>query len=204
MKLKEVNKTGFFISIDDKERKHIYEVFKNGDEKWLKEEPEATFLVDEWIYSYTDVNDRKIYEVWGVLVVLNHDNDICELDVEEITDTKYVKIADVTLMEDKPTYKELYLELKNIMKVKDIIEIIEKHKEFKDQITFYRNKLKNLNYLDENGEFTEFGKLRYDESSDMCKHFMEMDKNAIRLFKPKLDSVIQAYNEWLESDVINR
>lgn len=47
--LKEVTETGFYCYIDDTERSYIYEVTNNTDKEWLKEDPEAKLLIEEWI-----------------------------------------------------------------------------------------------------------------------------------------------------------
>lgn len=103
--IKEITECGFYCSKDDTERLYIYEVIKNTDEEWLKENPEATLLIDEWLYDYTDYDDRKVYGTSGNLI------DVCDAstcEVYKIEDTKYKIYGNCGqfLIEDKPTYKE--------------------------------------------------------------------------------------------------
>ena len=58
--IKEITECGFYCSKIDVEHLYIYEVIKNKDEEWLKENPEATLLINEWIYDHTDSDDRKV------------------------------------------------------------------------------------------------------------------------------------------------
>lgn len=104
--IKEITECGFYCSKDDVERLYIYEVIKNTDEEWLKENPEATLLIDEWIYDYTDYDDRKVYNTGGNLTVVCNDSAKCK--VYKIEDTKYKICGNYGqfLIEDKPTYKE--------------------------------------------------------------------------------------------------
>ncbi len=104
--LKELTETGFYCAINDNERYHIFEVLNNTDEEYLKETPEQTLLIDEWIYDYTDYDDRKVYGTSGNLVATCNDISTCE--VYKIEDTKYKIFGNVGqfLIEDKPTYKE--------------------------------------------------------------------------------------------------
>lgn len=104
--LKDIKETGFYCGVNDKGRDVIFEIIKNTDEEWLKENPDATLLIDEWIYDYTDNDDRRIYGTSGNLVALCFEKSTCE--VIKITDTAY-KIygnSGQYLIEDKPTYKE--------------------------------------------------------------------------------------------------
>ena len=107
MKLNEVTETGYYTCELDAERETIFEVIKNTDEVWLKEAPEQTLLIDEWIYKYTDEDGRKHYEIYGgnLVSVVNAE----PFDVVKITDTKYSisGIAGTHLMEDKPTRLEI-------------------------------------------------------------------------------------------------
>ena len=104
--IKEITECGFYCSEDDTERLYIYEVIKNTDEEWLKENPEATLLIDEWIYDYTDYDDRKVYATSGNLIAVCNDSSNCK--VHKIEDTKYEIYGNCGqfLVEDKPTYKE--------------------------------------------------------------------------------------------------
>ena len=81
MKIKDIKKPGFFVKPDDERRIFIYEVFKNSDEKWLEEEPEAIWLVDRWLYDQTDHDDRKHYGVDGCIFTNAHENSDTEIEV---------------------------------------------------------------------------------------------------------------------------
>ena len=85
--LREVTETGFYCAVDDTERLYVYEIINNKDEEWLKEDPEQTLLIDEWLYDYTDYDDRKIYGTSGNLVAVCNDTSTCK--VYKIQDTKY-------------------------------------------------------------------------------------------------------------------
>ena len=106
MKLREIKEVGFYIEVNDTDRKTIYEVIENTDEDWLKEDPEATLLIDTWLYDYTDENDRAIYFADGNLLSVYLDES--NIDVVKIEDTKYKVFGKygLLLIEDKPTYKE--------------------------------------------------------------------------------------------------
>ena len=106
MKLNEIKEVGFYVDQLDEQREIIYEVIENTDEEWLKEAPEQTLLIDEWIYDYTDYDDRKIYGTSGNLVAVC--NDTSTYKVYKIKDTKYKIYGNCGeyLIEDKPTYKE--------------------------------------------------------------------------------------------------
>ena len=108
MKLREIKEVGFYREINDLDRKTIYEVIENADEDWLKEDPEATLLIDTWLYEYKDENDRDKYSIDGNLLTLYLDES--NIDVVKIEDTKYKVLGEMGqfLIEDKPTYKELF------------------------------------------------------------------------------------------------
>lgn len=106
MKINEIKEVGFYREVNDIDRKIIYEVIENTDEDWLKEDPEATLLIDTWLYDYKDENDRVRYSVDSNLFSVYLDES--DIDVVKIEDTKY-KVFGVIgqfLIEDKPTYKE--------------------------------------------------------------------------------------------------
>lgn len=135
MKLNEITKTGFYCVVDDTERSYIFEVLNNTDKNWLKENPKATLLIDEWIYDYTDYDDRKVYSTSGNLVSLCFETSNAQ--VYRIEDTKY-KIygnAGLYLIEDKPTYKELFQAERE--KVKELKEENKKFKQFVASQMFY-------------------------------------------------------------------
>ena len=104
--IRNITEGGFYCSKDDIERLYIYEVIKNTNEEWLKENPEATLLIDEWIYDYTDYDDRKVYGTSGNLETVYCNISTCK--VYKIEDTKFKIFGNCGhfLVEDKPTYKE--------------------------------------------------------------------------------------------------
>ena len=108
LQLKDIKEIGFYCGVNDKDRDVIFEIIKNTDEVWLKENPDATLLIDEWIYDYTDNDDRRVYGVSGNLTALCHEKSTCQ--VVKITDTAYKIYGNLGqyLIEDKPTYKELF------------------------------------------------------------------------------------------------
>lgn len=110
MKLTEVTEPGFYT--DNLEtRETIFEVMLNGDEQWLKEEPEDILIVDTWNHSYTDLNSRRHYEVDGLLTSVKCAPDI---EVYKIEDTKYTDPdgpSGSQMREDKKTYKEKFFKL---------------------------------------------------------------------------------------------
>lgn len=105
-KLRDITECGFYCQIGDKDRYYIYEIIKNTDKQWLQDVPEAKFLIDEWIYDYTDYDDRKIYGTSGNLTVTCFDE--TNIFVYKIKDIKYKIYGNCGqyLIEDKPTYKE--------------------------------------------------------------------------------------------------
>ena len=132
--IKEITECGFYCSKDDTERLYIYEVIKNTDEEWLKENPEATLLIDEWIYDYTDYDDRKVYCASGNLIAVCNDSSNCK--VYKIEDTKYKIYGNCGqfLIEDKPTYKE---QLKR--KEQECDQFKAENEELKKEIAFGNN-----------------------------------------------------------------
>lgn len=104
--LKDINETGFYCAVDDTERLYLYEVINNTNKEWLKKDSQAKLLIDEWIYDYTDYDDRKVYFTSGNLEATY--NNISTGKVYKIEDTKfkiYGKCGQF-LVEDKLTYKE--------------------------------------------------------------------------------------------------
>lgn len=106
--LKEVTETGFYCYIDDTERSYIYEVTNNTDKEWLKEDPEAKLLIEEWIYDYTDYDDRKVYGASGDLVATCFNTSTCLVYKIEDINYKVYGNSGQFLIEDKPTYKEQF------------------------------------------------------------------------------------------------
>ena len=121
MKLNEIKEVGFYVDQLDEQREIIYEVIENTDEEWLKEAPEQKLLIDEWIYDYTDYDDRKVYGTSGNLVTVC--NNISNCKVYKIKDTKYKIYGNCGqyLIEDKPTYKEQVKQAEQkLEKIRDI------------------------------------------------------------------------------------
>jgi len=104
--LNEIKETGFYCIIDDKEREIIFEIINNTDDGWLKENPNDKFLIDEWIYDYTDYDDRKVYGTNDSLISIDNAE---PLEVYKLKN-KYKMFGQMGqyLIEDRPTYKELY------------------------------------------------------------------------------------------------
>lgn len=120
MRFKDINKIGFYANPKDTNREIIFEVFENTDVDWLKKEPEAKLLVDTWYYSHTDTDDIKHYDVSGTLTILCRENPENKIEVEEITDTKYI-VKDIVMQEDKLTYKQKYEKYKQCLdEIKEI------------------------------------------------------------------------------------
>ena len=118
MKLNEVKEIGFYRAIKDERPDYIFEVIKNTDEEWLKDNPKATLLVDEWGYEYTDDDDRRHYETFGSLTQVQNAD---EIEVEKMTENFVVSgLAGNHLTEDKLTYKEKYLKIINLIKTNNL------------------------------------------------------------------------------------
>ena len=79
MKVKDITETGFYLTGDPE---ILYEVIENTDEVWVKEEPNAKLLIDEWTYD----KELGYYETSGNLYTLY--SDLSTIDVEK-TDKKY-------------------------------------------------------------------------------------------------------------------
>ena len=109
MKLNERKKVGFYTD-DLKKRETIFEVIKNTDSVWLKEEPECKLLIDTWSYEYTDDNDNKHYQCDGTLVEPRFSE---QIEVFEIKDMQYEVYGNsgARMMEKTKTYKEKYLSM---------------------------------------------------------------------------------------------
>lgn len=114
MKLNKVKEIGFYRAIKDERPDYIFEVIKNTDEEWLKDNPKATLLVDEWGYEYTDDDDRRHYETFGRLMQVQNAD---EIEVKKMTE-KFVLsgLAGNHLTEDKPTYKEKCIKINELCK----------------------------------------------------------------------------------------
>ena len=106
MKLREVTEIGFYKEVGSED---IWEAFKNEDksEYWRNGEP---ILLDWWRYTGIDMDDRKTYEVDGLIYHIG--TDYPEKEVEKISQ-KFVKFGQVehSMIEDKPTYRERYNDL---------------------------------------------------------------------------------------------
>ena len=117
MKIKNIKETGFYKVEDYNDI--VFEVIENTDEKWLEEEPDAKLLLDVWNYDYTDSDDRKHYETEGALYRLDT-ADYGNVDVEKAEQKYFLPETSINagcfLVEDKPTYKEIIIKLKEQMK----------------------------------------------------------------------------------------
>lgn len=82
MKVKDITETGFYTISEyvDTENEQIFEVIKNTDEEWVKENPDAKLLVDTWYFDYKD-GETKIFQADGTLQVLYLD--LSNIDVEK-------------------------------------------------------------------------------------------------------------------------
>lgn len=127
MQINEIKEVGYYCQVGDTEPLGIYEVIKNTDEEWLKNNPKDIFLIDEWIYKYKDHDDRKVYITSGTLI--NPNIVSYSIEVEKINNTKYKLLENdaIFLIEDKPTYKE-QLEMSQA-RVKELEEEIKNLKE---------------------------------------------------------------------------
>lgn len=143
MKLNEVKEIGFYKAIKDERPDYIFEVIKNTDKEWLKDNPNAIFLVDEWGYEYTDDDDRRHYETFGSLMQVQNAD---EIEVEKMKEN-FVMSGTVGnhLTEDKLTYKEKYLKIKNqIKEIKKILLILENNLPLLDCNQHYVQQIKYL------------------------------------------------------------
>ncbi|WP_372520904.1 hypothetical protein [Candidatus Ruminimicrobiellum ovillum] len=106
MNLNEITETGFYKAINDEKPTIIFEVIKNTDEEWLRDNPQAILLIDEWGYEYTDDDDRRHYETFGNLIQVQNAD---KIEVEKMTENFIISgRAGNCLTEDKPTYKEKF------------------------------------------------------------------------------------------------
>lgn len=139
--LKDINETGFYCAVDDTERLYIYEVINNVSEEWIKKDPKAKLLIDQWIYDYTDYDDRKVYGTSG-----NLEATYCNRytgKVYKIEDTKFKIFGNCGqfLVEDKPTYKEQL-----VRKTQEC----EKYEQALDEIAaHYQKVIKNITTYDD-------------------------------------------------------
>ena len=89
MKLKDVKEPGFYTN-DLETREYIYEVIINDDKEWLKEDPTAILIVDEWDYDYTNDEEQKHYIIRnGNMYNILFANP--KISVYKIKDTEYTK-----------------------------------------------------------------------------------------------------------------
>ena len=115
-KLNKVKQEGFYREIHDTDIKRIYEVLKNTNENLLREDPEATVIVVEWVLRKYDSDGRRHYEYELPVTLKNID----ELDVVKLHKNFIAHNGD--MIEDIPTYKEKYLKAEE--KMREIKEII--------------------------------------------------------------------------------
>lgn len=118
MKLNQIKEIGFYKAVNDTTPEYIYEVINNTDEEWLKENPEAKLLIDEWGYEYTDDDERRHYETFGNLIQVKYADDI---EVEKMPENFLISgDCGTHLTEDKLTYKQKYNN--TINQIKEICE----------------------------------------------------------------------------------
>jgi hypothetical protein len=128
VKLNEVKEIGFYTT-NLKKRKIIYEVIKNTDEQWLKDEPNEVLLIDTWTFIGKDSDDRRKYEcLGGNMTSVKFAEPI---KVFKITDTTYTEPygnCGAFMHEKRKSYKELLKELieKDIGTICDLKEINER------------------------------------------------------------------------------
>ena len=114
MKLNEITEIGFYKAVNDNRPNYIFEVIKNTDDNWLKDDPNAKLLVDEWGYEYTDNDDRRHYEAFGNLVQVQYADAI---EVEKMVEKFIVSgNAGNHLTEDKLTYKDKISKINELCK----------------------------------------------------------------------------------------
>ena len=82
------------------------------------------------------------------------------------------------------------------MKIKQIIEIINKNQEFCETIAKYYDNISNLNILDKYGNIPKFAK-----EEGINKQLLDYDRKIYNLNKPKLDETIAKYKQWLETEI---
>ena len=87
MKVKDITETGFYVlpQLEGTVDEVIFEVIENSDDDWVKSDPNAKLLVDEWCFDYEE-NGKRVYQTSGNLQVLFLD--LADLDVEK-TDIKF-------------------------------------------------------------------------------------------------------------------
>ena len=83
MKLKDIKETGFYIMLayKDTEDEIIYEATENTDNEWLKDDPDAKIVMDEWYFD-DEENGKKIYQTSGGIYSLGLD--LAEIEVEKV------------------------------------------------------------------------------------------------------------------------
>lgn len=162
MKLNEIKEVGFYREENDSDRKIIFEIYKNGDREWLEKDPNATLLLDTWIYEYKDENDRKRYFANGDLSAVYLDE--TSIDVIKIEDTNYKVFGEYghLLIEDKPTYKE---QLENSEA---------RIKELKEKLTV--EEMKNFDLREEIKELKDLNRRLDNQREEYWKGYLKLDK----------------------------
>ena len=86
------------------------------------------------------------------------------------------------------------------MKIKELVDIINKNQEFTSKIVRCKQNLSNLNYLQPNGELIPFVKKQVEENGVKLEEaLLDYDRKIIKY--NKLDQVIEEYKQWLESEI---
>ena len=72
MKVKDITEPGFYLTYN---LDILYEVFKNTDKEWLREEPDSKLLIDEWNRRTDNFRGSELtwYESTGSLYSLYYD-----------------------------------------------------------------------------------------------------------------------------------
>lgn len=87
------------------------------------------------------------------------------------------------------------------MKIKDVVDILNKNTEYCEKIVALNNKIKNLNYLDCNGKLFPFVEQQVNLGTSLDTALLDYDKKVLKYNKPKLDEVITEYKNWLEQEI---
>ena len=99
------------------------------------------------------------------------------------------------------------------MKIKDIVEIINKNIELTNKIVEYKKNLSTLQYLDINGNVKEeLKKVMVTDTNSLYEvlnskeaqekfSLLKNEKTIIKVNKPKLDKAIEEYKNWLETEI---
>jgi hypothetical protein len=85
------------------------------------------------------------------------------------------------------------------MKIKELVEIINKNQEFTSKIVKCKQNLDNLNYLQPNGELIPFVKEQVEKGVKLEEALLDYDRKIIKY--NNLDAIIKEYKDWLEQEI---